>query len=255
VKAAVIIPARFASSRFPGKPLVKDPWGKPLIQYVWEAATHAEGVERVLVATDDERVAQAVRGFGGKVHMTSPAHHSGSDRCAEAARTLDHDVVVNLQGDEPTIKPDMITQTIRLLDQDPECVISTLAGRIDSEEELRDPGVVKVVVDARGRALYFSRSVIPHVRGSETPLRDSPIPHLRHYGIYGYRREFLLAYNRLPPHPLEEAEKLEQLRALANGYKIAVGLTEHRTMKVDTQEDFAAFCAALRSQRTNEKEA
>ena len=255
MKAAVIIPARFASTRFPGKPLVKDPWGKPLIQYVWEAAVQAEGVECVLVATDDERIAQAVRGFGGEVHMTSAAHHTGSDRCAEAARALDHDVVVNLQGDEPAIKPDMITQTIRLLERDPECVISTLAARIDSEEELRDPGVVKVVVDTRGRALYFSRSVIPHVRGSDAPLRDSPAPHLRHYGIYGYRRDFLMSYNRLPPHPLEEAEKLEQLRALANGYKIAVGLTAHRMMKVDTPEDFAAFCANVRSSRGNEKEA
>lgn len=255
MKAAVIIPARYASTRFPGKPLAKDPWGKPLIQYVWEAATRAAGVQRVLVATDDERIAQAVRNFGGEVCMTSGAHHSGSDRCAEAARSLDNDVVVNLQGDEPTIHPDMIAQTVQLLHDDAECVISTIAGRIDSEEELLDPGVVKVVVDARGHALYFSRSVIPHVRGSVAPLRDSPAPHLRHYGIYGYRREFLMAYNRLPPHPLEEAEKLEQLRALANGYKIAVGLTEHKTMKVDTQEDFDAFCASLRSSRSDKKEA
>lgn len=252
MKAAVIIPARYASTRFPGKPLVKDPWGKPMIQYVWEAAAKADGVDRVLVATDNERIAEAARGFGAEVCMTSAQHHSGSDRCAEAARGLDHDVIVNLQGDEPTIQPDMITQTVRLLEQDPECAISTLAGKIDSEEELRDPGVVKVVVDVRGRALYFSRSVIPHVRGSETPLRDSPAAHLRHYGIYGYRRDFLMAYNRLPPHPLEEAEKLEQLRALANGYKIAVGLTAHRTMKVDTREDFAAFCASLQSRRGNQ---
>lgn len=246
MKAAVIIPARYGSTRFPGKPLVKDPWGKPLIQYVWEAAAKAESVDQVLVATDDERIAQAVRAFGGTVQMTSPAHHSGSDRCAEAARSLNHDVIVNLQGDEPTIRPEMISQTIRLLEQDPEAVIATLAGRVETEEELRDPGVVKVVVDMRGRALYFSRSVIPHVRGSSAPLSDSPAYHLRHYGIYAYRREFLETFSSLPPHPLEEAEKLEQLRALANGYKIAVGLTAHRMMKVDTPEDFAAFCAALR---------
>lgn len=247
MKAAVVIPARYASTRFPGKPLVAGPDGKPLIQYVWEAAIEARGVDLVVVATDDERIAAAARKFGAEVRMTSAVHHSGSDRCAEVARGLDHDVVVNLQGDEPTILPDQIAQTVRLLDEDAECAISTLAGRIDSEEELRDPGVVKVVVDVQWRALYFSRSVIPHVRGSSAPLKDSAFPHLRHYGIYGYRRTFLLTYNLLPPHPLEESEKLEQLRALANGYKIKVGLTPHKTMKVDTPEDFAAFVRSRRS--------
>jgi 3-deoxy-manno-octulosonate cytidylyltransferase (CMP-KDO synthetase) len=228
---------------------MRSPAGKPLIQYVWEAATKADGVDAVLVATDDDRIAEAVRGFGGEARMTSGRHNSGSDRCAEAARGLTHDVIVNLQGDEPTILPEMIAQTVSLLDDDAECVISTLASRIADEAELNDPGVVKVVVDELGRALYFSRSVIPHVRGSAAPLRDSPAAHLRHHGIYGYRRAFLLRYNQLPPHPLEEAEKLEQLRALAHGYKIKVGVTPHRTMKVDTPEDYQAFCRTIADDR------
>lgn len=246
LKAAVIIPARYASTRFPGKALMPGPDGKPLIQYVWEAAVRAEHVQDVFVATDDDRIAQAARAFGAGVRMTTNRCHTGSDRCAEVARELDHDVIVNLQGDEPTILPEMIAQTVHLLGQHADCAISTLAGKIESEEELNDPSVVKVVLDTAGRALYFSRSVIPHVRGSATPWKDSPCPHLRHYGIYGYRRAFLLEYNRLPPHPLEEAEKLEQLRALAHGVKITVGLTPHRTMKVDTPEDFRLFCESLR---------
>jgi 3-deoxy-manno-octulosonate cytidylyltransferase (CMP-KDO synthetase) len=241
---AVIIPARFDSTRFPGKVLMRGPSGKPLIQYTWEAATRAEGVDETLVATDDERIAEAVRAFGGEVRMTRSAHRTGSDRCAEVAGKLRHDLVVNLQADEAGIRPEMIWQTVRLLREDPECEMSTLACPIRDESELSDPDVVKVVLDCRSRALYFSRAVIPHVRGSGSPLRESPAPHLRHHGIYGYRREALLAFAALPPHPLEQAEKLEQLRALANGYKIIVGVTPYRTLKVDTREDFEAFCAA-----------
>lgn len=252
MKAAVVIPARFASTRCPGKPLMISPEGKPLIQYVWAQAVKAKGVDRVLVATDDERIASAVRAFGGEVCMTGARHNSGSDRCAEVAQGLDHEIVVNLQGDEPTLPPDHITQTVALLEADADCALSTLASPIGSEEELADPGVVKVVLDTQGRALYFSRSIIPHVRGSKTPLADGPGPFLRHHGIYGYRRAFLLRYHELPPHPLEEAEKLEQLRALANGYKIKVGITSHRAMKVDSPEEFAAFCAVI-SGKTSRK--
>lgn len=247
MKSAVIIPARYDSSRFPGKPLMKDAAGKPLIRYVWEAAARAEGVDQVIIATDDARIRDAVQAFGGEVRMTSPRHPSGSDRVAEVARSLDHDVVVNLQGDEPTVRPEMITQTIGLLREDPECVMATLAAEIREASELTDPNVVKVVVDASWRALYFSRCPIPHVRGSAAPLQDSPIPHLIHLGLYAYRREFLLTFARMPPHPLEQAERLEQLRALANGYKIKVGLTPHRTLKVDTPEDFKVFCASIGS--------
>jgi 3-deoxy-manno-octulosonate cytidylyltransferase (CMP-KDO synthetase) len=244
---AVIIPARFGSTRFPGKALMRSPSGRPLIQYAWEAATRAEGVDETFVATDDERIADAVRAFGGEARMTRSDHLSGSDRCAEVARGLRHDWVVNLQADEAGILPEMISQTARLLREDPECEMSTLACRIRDESELTDPGVVKVVLDRRSRALYFSRAVIPHVRGSSSPLRESPVLHLRHHGIYGYRREALLAFAALPPHPLEQAERLEQLRALANGYKITVGVTPHRTLKVDTRDDFEAFCAAERN--------
>ena len=246
---AVIIPARFGSTRFPGKVLMRAPSGKTLIQYTWEAAARAEGVDETLVATDDARIAEAVRAFGGEARMTQSAHPSGSDRCAEVARGLRHDLVVNLQADEAGILPEMISQTVRLLREDTECEMSTLACRIRDESELSDPGVVKVVLDRRSRALYFSRSVIPHVRGSSSPLRESPVPHLRHHGIYGFRREALLAFAALPPHPLEVAEKLEQLRALANGYKIIVGVTPHRTLKVDTREDFEAFCASETGKR------
>jgi 3-deoxy-manno-octulosonate cytidylyltransferase (CMP-KDO synthetase) len=242
MSAAVIIPARFGSTRFPGKPLARGPDGRTLIQYVWEAACRAEGVAETVVATDDERIASAVREFGGVVRMTGPGHPSGSDRCAEAAAGMAHGVIVNLQGDEPSIPPEAISQAIRLLDEDEECVVGTLATRILGEAELSDPGVVKVVMDERGYALYFSRSVIPHVRGSTAPLMDSPWPHLRHLGIYAFRHEFLRRYAGLAPHPLEEAEKLEQLRVLAHGYKIKVGLTGHRPMKVDTPEDFEVFC-------------
>ena len=242
MKAAVVIPARYGSTRFPGKPLMAGPSGKLLIQYVWEAASQAAGVDRVLVATDDERIRDAVVAFGGDVCMTSADHHSGSDRVAEVAQTLDHDVVVNLQGDEPTIRPEMISQTVQLLEEHAECVIGTLATRIKSEEELADPNVVKVVLDDNGRALYFSRSIIPHVRGAASPLTESPVPYLVHLGLYAFRREFLLEFTRMPPHPLEEAESLEQLRALANGFKIKVGITPHRVLKVDTPKDFEVFC-------------
>ena len=245
MSAAVIIPARYGSTRLPGKPLMQSPAGKPLIRYVWEAAVRAAGVDCVIVATDDERISAAVREFGGEARMTAADHHSGSDRCAEVAQTLDHDIIINLQGDEPSMRPEMISQTIKLLDEDSECVISTLACRIESESELVDPNVVKVVLDSSSRALYFSRSPIPHVRGADSPLRQSPLPHLAHLGIYAFRRDFLLEFSRLGPHPLEQAEKLEQLRALANGYMIRVGITSHRVLKVDAPEDFAAFCNAL----------
>jgi len=244
MSAAVVIPARYGSTRLPGKPLMRGPAGRPLIQYVWQAAVRADGVDRVIVATDDERICAAVRAFGGEAQMTGAEHHCGSDRCAEVARKLDHDIIINLQGDEPSMRPEMIAQTIRLLDEAPDCVISTLACRIGEEADLTDPNVVKVVLDEASRALYFSRSPIPHVRGSSAPLRESPHPHLVHLGIYAFRRESLLTFSRLGPHPLEQAEKLEQLRALANGYRIKVGITAHRVAKVDTPEEFAAFCAA-----------
>lgn len=241
MSAAVIIPARYGSTRFPGKPLMRGPDGKSLIQYVWDAARATTEADDVIIATDDARIAEAARAFGADVRMTGSAHNSGSDRCAELAASMTHEVIVNLQGDEPNMPPEIIAQAIRMLQEDPEADIATLANVIETVEELHDPGVVKVVLDDNGYALYFSRASIPHVRDSVAPLRDSPAAFLRHHGIYAYRRDALIAFSRLPPHPLEQAEKLEQLRALAHGYKIKVAVTSHRPLKVDTREDFEAF--------------
>lgn len=253
MKAAVIIPARYGSTRFPGKVLARDSRGKPMLQYVYDAARAAERVGRVIVATDDVRIREAVEAFGGEVRMTASRHRCGSDRSAEVAAGLDHRVIVNLQADEPGIAPELITRTIELLDEDRDCVMSTLAACIERQEELDDPNVVKVVVDASWQALYFSRSPIPFVRDSGAPLADSPLPHLKHLGLYAYRRPFLLEYARFGPHPLEEAEKLEQLRALAHGYMIKVGLTAYRTSKVDTPEEFEAFIREFDRRRQGEE--
>ena len=246
VRAAVVIPARYGSTRFPGKALARDPDGKPLLQYVVDAALQAERVNEVIVATDDDRIREAVEGFGATARMTAADHHCGTERVAEVAADLEQPIVVNLQGDEVGILPEQITRTIELLDEDRECVISTLAHRIATQQNLDDSNVVKVVVDGSWRALYFSRSPIPFVRDAASPLEESPIPHLRHIGIYAFRRPFLLEYAAFGPHPLEEAEKLEQLRALAHGYMIKVGLTEHATLKVDTPEDLDAFVEAFK---------
>ena len=253
MKAAVVIPARYGSTRFPGKALIKDPAGKPLLQYVYEAAHQAERVNQVIVATDDERIYAVVQAFGGEARMTAAHHRCGSDRVAEVAAHLSQSVVVNLQGDEPSIRPQMITQVIELLDQAPECAVATLAARVETEQELADANVVKVVLDESSRALYFSRAPIPFVRDAAAPLADSPVPHLRHLGIYAYRRPFLLEYAHFGPHPLEEAEKLEQLRILAHGHMIAVGLTEHRTFKVDTPEDFDAFIEEFKRRKAEQE--
>jgi len=241
MKAAVVIPARYASSRFPGKAVLRDPDGKPLIQYVVEAARKAVSVDCVLVATDDARIREVVLSFGGDVRMTSPRCTCGSERSAEIAAALPHEIVINLQADEPGVHPEMLDQTVDLLRTDAEAVVATLARPITSEKDLRDPNIVKVVRDAAGRALYFSRSPIPYVRDARDPVRESPVAPLHHLGLYAYRRAFLLRYPDLGPHPLEEAEKLEQLRVLAHGYKIAVGVTERPTFKVDTPEDFERF--------------
>jgi 3-deoxy-manno-octulosonate cytidylyltransferase (CMP-KDO synthetase) len=247
--AAVIIPARYASSRLPGKPIlerVREATGRYLVQHVYERAARARGVSRVIVATDDERIAEAVRGFGGEARMTSASHPSGTDRIAEVARDLEAPIVVNVQADEPEIEPEQVEQTVELLDDDPGAVMGTLAHPIESEETWRDPNAVKVVVDAHGCALYFSRSPIPFVRDSEDWLRDTPARPLRHIGIYAYRRPFLLRYATMPPAPLEQAEKLEQLRALSAGYRIKVGLTPRAPVGIDTPQDLDRWLARFR---------
>ena len=254
MSTVVIIPARYESTRFHAKMLVRDPRGRILIQYAYEAACAARLVDDVIVATDDVRIVDAVGEWGGKARMTSRDHASGSDRIAEVARSLpDCSIVVNVQGDEPQVKPDQIDEVVQLLHDAPDCVMSTLVHRIDSPEELQDPNIVKCVFDADQRAIYFSRCPVPFVRGSDDPLADSPIPHYKHVGIYGFRRDFLLRYTTLERPPLEEAEKLEQLRALYHGHRIKVGVTHHRSIGVDTREDFEQFCDIVRNEMQRDR--
>lgn len=229
VKVTGIIPARYQSTRFPGKPLA-DICGKPMIQHVYERAKAASVLEDVLVATDDARIYEAVTGFGGKAVMTSPHHSTGTDRLAEVATELDSDIVVNIQGDEPLLRPESIEQAVRPLLEDESLEMSTLKLRIENPEDVLDPNVVKVVTDLNGNALYFSRAPIPYPREGTTT-------YYRHIGLYVYRREFLLRFAKLAPTPLETIEKLEQLRALENGYKIRVVETEYSAIGVDTPED------------------
>jgi len=242
--AVVIIPARYASTRLPGKAIreeAKTITGKYLIEHVYDRAKLATRISRVIVATDDERILNVVKGFGGEAVMTSPDHPSGTDRIAEVAAGLDTPIIVNVQGDEPEIHPDMIDSVVGMLEEDESAHMATLANEISTEEELNDPNCVKVIVDKRGYAIYFSRYPIPYLRDSGGVPRLGEFRYLRHIGLYGYRREFLLRYCELPPSSLELAERLEQLRAIENGYRIRVEVTPHRSMGVDTQKDFEQF--------------
>jgi 3-deoxy-manno-octulosonate cytidylyltransferase (CMP-KDO synthetase) len=238
VKTVVCIPARYASTRFPGKVLAKDT-GKYLIQHTWEQARRAEMPERVVIAADDERIVRAAREFGAECVLTSTEHNSGTDRIAEAVGSSDAEIIINVQGDEPEIDPEHIDHLARLLLRHPEAPMATLATGFTGREQILDPNVVKVVVDPKGRAIYFSRSVIPYDRQAAGvgDVED----YLRHIGIYAYRREFLLRLTALPQTPLEILEKLEQLRAVENGYTIYVGRVEHTCEGIDTPEQYAAF--------------
>ncbi|MBI5196318.1 MAG: 3-deoxy-manno-octulosonate cytidylyltransferase [Nitrospirae bacterium] len=253
-RAAVIIPARFNSTRFPGKPLASLK-GKPIIQWVYEHAASANSINTTLVATDSKQIYDTVLGFGGKVVMTSEKHQSGTDRIAEAAGSIDCDIVVNVQGDEPFIMPEMVNDVVRLLSDDSRASISTLAKKITDPEEILSPNVVKVVFDNEGFAMYFSRAPIPYNRDlwkiSSRLIRDKfqisdsthhalPITHYgcyKHIGIYGYRKDVLFKFASMPPDKLELTEKLEQLRALASGMKIKVKETPYDTFGIDTAED------------------
>jgi len=230
VTAIAVIPARYAATRFPGK-LLADLNGKPLIQHTWERARKLASVSRVLVATDDERISQAVLGFGGEVVMTRADHPSGTDRVAEVARTTSSDLVVNVQGDEPLIDTKSVDELIRTMSREPAIVMGTLAHPINQESELASPHVVKVVADQEGFALYFSRAPIPFARS------EGKHPPLRHIGLYVYRRDFLLTLTALAPSPLELTEGLEQLRALEHGYRIRVLISPTPSFGVDTPED------------------
>ncbi len=232
-----VIPARYASSRFPGKPLVLIA-GKPMLQHVWERAARASSLSRLVVATDDDRILRAAKEFGAAVRMTGAAHRSGTDRAAEVAAGDPAGIVVNIQGDEPLIEPGAIDEAVGGLLDSSQAPMSTLGKRIEDTGELENPNVVKVVSDLAGNALYFSRSAIPFVRSGRAA-------HYRHIGLYVYRREFLLGYSSLPAGPLEEAEKLEQLRALENGYRIRVVETRYESFGVDTPEDLERVRSVL----------
>lgn len=227
-----VIPARYASTRLPGKPLL-DIAGKPMVVRVYERAVRAKAVDAVLVATDDKRIFDAVAAHGGRAMMTAATHPTGTDRLAEVAAAYpDVDLVVNVQGDEPLIEPQLIDDLVAVF-ADASVDMATVATPIVDEAEQRDPSNVKVVVDRHGYALYFSRSLLPY------PRVAGKAPVLKHIGIYAYRRDFLLRYAKTAPTPLEQAESLEQLRALENGCRIKVITTDFRFVGVDTAADLA----------------
>ncbi|MBN1346184.1 MAG: 3-deoxy-manno-octulosonate cytidylyltransferase [Phycisphaerae bacterium] len=246
--AVAIIPARYQSSRFPGKPLAKDT-GKYLVQYVYDNVLLAKKIDRVIVATDDERILRAVREFGGEVQMTRSDHVCGTDRIAEVAIDLDDEIIVNVQGDEPEIDPEQIDQLVGLLETDRECEMATLACPFENPADVMSASTTKVVLDQFGRALYFSKGVIPYPRDDGGKVHSAG-KWLLHLGIYAYRRDFLLRYSSMPPTPLEMVEKLEQLRALENGVRIAVGIVDRAGIGVDTPEEYAAFVERVRAKES-----
>jgi 3-deoxy-manno-octulosonate cytidylyltransferase (CMP-KDO synthetase) len=256
MRTLAVLPSRFQASRFPGKPLASIA-GKPMIQWVFEAARRAEGVDRVVVATDDDRIASTVRGFGGEAVMTAPDLPSGTDRTAAALEALGEafDCVLNIQGDEPAMHPDTVAAVVALMRDQPDLPMGTAACPFSHADDLFNPNAVKVVVDDRRRALYFSRSPIPYLRHSsifEPDFRPwmtaAHLAHFkRHLGLYAYRPDTLRVFTRLPPHPLEQLEMLEQLRALAAGIPIGVAVTEHLSLGVDVPGDVAPVEALLRA--------
>lgn len=242
-----VIPARYGSTRLEGKPLAEIA-GRPMIYHVYRRVRSAWSIEQVIVATDDERIRQAVEAFGGRAVLTSPDHPSGTDRVAEVARLLPYDIVVNVQADEPLVRPAMLDQLVEAMQADPTCPMATLACVLDDLDELDDPNVVKVVVRPDGYALYFSRSPIPFpmhanpmhartVREIVSYRNDLIHQFYKHIGIYAYRRDFLIQFTQWPPTPLEQTERLEQLRAVEHGVPIRVVLTPYSTIGVDTPAD------------------
>lgn len=253
MKAVAVIPARYASTRFEGKPLA-DILGKPMIQRVYEGVCQSKLIEDVVVATDDERILEAVQQFGGKGIMTSADHLTGSDRVAEVAQKLKSEIIVNVQGDEPLIRGRIIDKAIRPLLSDENLPMSTLMAKIEEVKDWLNPNVVKVAVDQKGFALYFSRSPIPFPRdlnierllsarsgGKRIVLKNV----FKHIGVYVYRRKFLLRLTKMKPTPLEELEKLEQLRVLENGYRIKITAVNYEPFSVDTPEDLQKVVAVL----------
>jgi 3-deoxy-manno-octulosonate cytidylyltransferase (CMP-KDO synthetase) len=232
MKVLGIIPARYGSTRLEGKPL-KDICGKPMIQHVYERAMEAKHLDMVIVATDDQRIVDAVAEFGGEARLTSADHRTGTDRIAEVARPIDADLILNVQGDEPLLDPRMIDELVKPMLDRPDIPAATLCAPIPKEEDLRNPNVVKVVFDRKGFALYFSRSLIPY------PRKAGVLPAYEHIGVYGYRKDFLMRYIEMEQTPLEASESLEQLRILESGYKMLIVPTrfDYNALSVDTLED------------------
>jgi 3-deoxy-manno-octulosonate cytidylyltransferase (CMP-KDO synthetase) len=250
MKSLIIIPARWGATRFPGKSLTPIQ-GRPMLQWVWEAACRSRLTEQVIIATDDDRIAEAASTFGADVVMTKKSHRSGTDRMAEVADKVPAQLYINVQGDEPLLSRDALDDLIRAMMENPRTPIGTLAHRIEKEEEWRSPEVVKVVCDRRNEALYFSRSPLPFQRSFDPKMRL-----LRHVGIYAFRARALATFVSLKPSALELAESLEQLRALENGLAIQVIETKYRCLGVDTTADLARVEAALRAlSRANGKAA
>ena len=246
-----IIPARYGSTRFPGKPLALL-GGKPMIQHVYEHTSRTPGLDRVIVATDDRRILEAAKNFGAEALLTSSRHLSGTDRLAEVAKKIRAEWVINVQGDLPFVRPETIRRTLKPLRQNRSIPMGTAKTPIYERGEWQNPNVVKVVTDREGFALYFSRAAIPHAREDGAPPANGKRKILghRHVGIYVYRRDFLLKFARMRQTALEQAEKLEQLRALSNGYRIRVAEVDEPSVEVDTPEDLVRAEAYLRGGET-----
>jgi 3-deoxy-manno-octulosonate cytidylyltransferase (CMP-KDO synthetase) len=245
-----VIPARFASTRFPGKPIA-DVCGKPLIQWVYERASASKRIRTVYVATDDWRIYDAVARFGGLAIMATGDYRSGTDRIADAVKNMDCDIVVNLQGDEPMMHPDTIDKAVGILEQDPQCSVSTAMVRISSLDDYRSSHVVKVVCSLDGRALYFSRSPVPSLARAGSSAEFDGYFGFKHLGLYVFRREVLLAFPNLKPSFLERLEQLEQLRFLENGYVVKVVETDYDSIGIDTPEDLENLKSFLQSAGEN----
>lgn len=240
-RVVAVIPARYAAVRLPGKPLVSLA-GKPMIQRVWERTRLAQRVNRVIVATDDQRIVQAVEGFGGEARMTRPDHRSGTERIAEVAAHAEGEVFVNVQGDEPLLNPAAVDAAVAALLEEPAAAVATVATPVRAPADIMDPNVVKTVLDFDGNALYFSRAPIPWVRDQQHRVH---VRHLKHLGLYVFQRDALLEFPTLPLGDLERVEQLEQLRWLENGWKIRVAEIPYDSVSVDVPEDVARVEALL----------
>jgi 3-deoxy-manno-octulosonate cytidylyltransferase (CMP-KDO synthetase) len=253
MKVVGIIPSRYGSTRLHAKPLV-DLEGKTMVQRVYEQAKRAKLLNDVIIATDHATIATAAEKFGGKVAMTSPDLQSGSDRIAAVAKNLlDTAIIVNIQGDEPLIEPEMIDQAIAPMLQSASMIVNTVIKKIGSAEELHNPAVVKAILNEHGEAIYFSRSPIPYMRGEDPSRWHEHHTYYKHFGIYVYRRDFLLKFTTWSEGPLERAEKLEQLRIIEHGFKINATITEYDSIPIDTAEDVEKVISFLRSNQWNGK--